>query len=208
MLTHEAAIARRNDSESWAIVSGLRIDLGDAQDALEEALSDVESHKAETILLRSELQALSSTSPALHSAPSITEGVPRLSAYDIENASASSGPEDADAPVLAVSSLDSTSSLMAFPPPSSDDLLAVQLPADTSSTSIDGFEPLSPIMETDPYVDDPFTGKKSDPMLAISIFRLTVSAPSSPPHKYASTKRDDWALLHPSASDPTGVGSY
>ena len=131
-----------------------------------------------------------------------------LSAHDIDNASASSGPEDADAPVLPISSLDSTSSLMAFPPPSSDDLLAVQLPADTSSTSIDGFEPLSPIMETDPYVDDPFTGKKSDPMLAIPIFRLTVSAPSSPPHKFASTKRDDWALLHPSASDPTGVGSY
>lgn len=91
---------------------------------------------------------------------------------------------------------DSTASLMALVPPSSDDLLSLQLPLSSSMTSIDGFAPLTNESAQTP---DPFD---SDTMLAIPNIRLTASAPSSPAHKFASTRHADWNSLQPSTSVP------
>ncbi|VDB91935.1 unnamed protein product [Peniophora sp. CBMAI 1063] len=60
-------------------------------------------------------------------------------------------------PAIFPESASTASLFMASPAPSSDNLLGVQLPADVSSTSIDGFEPLfTPLQEWDTFLDDTF----------------------------------------------------
>ncbi|VDB88669.1 unnamed protein product [Peniophora sp. CBMAI 1063] len=104
----------------------------------------------------------------------------------------------------------SSTSLAVLASTSLDDILAVQLPAITSITSITGLEPYEDLAQAcakivAPVEVDPFD---ADPMLVMPTFRFTRSAPPTPSRKTVAERHLGYYVLTPSLSMPIDMDVF